>query len=248
MALVDATNWASLMTDDRPARFGQAETTVTKALSLAPNHAMAHMLLGVVQMFTNRAAQGIAECEQALALDRNLASAHALIGLAKFFLAEARKPKLMSTRRSASLLAILTPIAGCMFVGIAKLQLGADEAAVVWLRRGLEANRNYPLAHFQLAAALARAGSSWMRRGPLHRRDLRSIRASPSAASASADARSTIRPTSLGASASLRACGWPGCRKGEDCRAPHVRPYGSQPTPRRSLRSGCRRLQPPHGR
>jgi adenylate cyclase len=30
--------------------------------------------------------------------------------------------------------------------------------------------------------------------------------------------------------------------------APHVRPYSSQPTPRRSLRSGCRGLQPPHGR
>ena len=47
----------------------------------APNHAVAHMLLGAVQIFTKRAAQGIAECEHALALDRNLASAHALIGL-----------------------------------------------------------------------------------------------------------------------------------------------------------------------
>ena len=28
----------------------------------------------------------------------------------------------------------------------------------VWLRRGLEANRNYPVAHFDLAAALARLG------------------------------------------------------------------------------------------
>jgi hypothetical protein len=32
-------------------------------LSLAPNHALAHSLLGAVQMYTNRAAQGIAECE-----------------------------------------------------------------------------------------------------------------------------------------------------------------------------------------
>ena len=37
-------------------------------------------------MFTNRAAQGIAECERALALDRNLADAHAFIGLAKYLL------------------------------------------------------------------------------------------------------------------------------------------------------------------
>ena len=34
-------------------------------------------------MYTNRAAQGIAECERALALDPNFADAHAIIGLAK---------------------------------------------------------------------------------------------------------------------------------------------------------------------
>ena len=31
------------------------------------------LALGCVQIYTNRAAQGIAECERALALDRNLA-------------------------------------------------------------------------------------------------------------------------------------------------------------------------------
>ena len=36
--------------------------------------------------------------------------------------------------------------------------LGADAEAVAWLRRGIEANRNYPLAHFYLAAALALLG------------------------------------------------------------------------------------------
>ena len=74
------------MTDDRAARLAAAEATLTKALSLAPNHALAHVILGIVQIFTNRAAQGIAECERALALDRNLAGAHAVIGVAKFFL------------------------------------------------------------------------------------------------------------------------------------------------------------------
>ena len=31
--------------------------------------------------------------------------------------------------------------------------------ALSWLRRGLEANRNYSTAHFQLAAVLARLGN-----------------------------------------------------------------------------------------
>jgi tetratricopeptide (TPR) repeat protein len=45
------------------------------------------------------------------------------------------------------------------FVGAAKLQLGADAEAADWLRRSVEANRNYPLAHFWLAAALGLLGS-----------------------------------------------------------------------------------------
>ncbi len=35
---------------------------------------------------------------------------------------------------------------------------GTDDEALVWLRRSLEANRNYPAAHFNLAAALALVG------------------------------------------------------------------------------------------
>jgi tetratricopeptide (TPR) repeat protein len=86
------TAWANfaigvnLFPDDRIERLTAAEAAVTKALSLAPNHPMAHNVLGTVQIFTNRAAQGIAECERALALDRNLARAHANIGSAKFYL------------------------------------------------------------------------------------------------------------------------------------------------------------------
>jgi len=44
-------------------------------------------------------------------------------------------------------------------VGWSKFQLGAYAEAVGWLRRSIEANRNYPLAHFQLAGALALLGS-----------------------------------------------------------------------------------------
>ena len=37
-------------------------------------------------------------------------------------------------------------------------QLNAEPEAVVWLRRGLDVNRNYSVTHFDLAAALARLG------------------------------------------------------------------------------------------
>jgi tetratricopeptide (TPR) repeat protein len=42
--------------------------------------------------------------------------------------------------------------------GVAKLQLGSDEQAVAWQRRFIDANRNFPLAHFYVAIALAHFG------------------------------------------------------------------------------------------
>ena len=39
--------------------------------------------------------------------------------------------------------------------GLAKNHLGSYEQAVAWLRRAIEANRNYPAANLNLAAALA---------------------------------------------------------------------------------------------
>jgi tetratricopeptide (TPR) repeat protein len=144
--------------DDRIERLTAAEGAVTKALSLAPNHPIAHFVLGLVQIFTNRAAQGIAESERALALDRNLAPAHASIAIAKFFLGrggetEAHMEQALRLSPRDTLVYIWS-----LFVGVAKLWQGADAEAIVWLRRSLEANRNYPGAHFILAAALALVG------------------------------------------------------------------------------------------
>jgi tetratricopeptide (TPR) repeat protein len=42
--------------------------------------------------------------------------------------------------------------------GVAKNYLGSWEQAVAWFRRAIEANRNYPEAYFNMAAALAQLG------------------------------------------------------------------------------------------
>jgi TolB-like protein/class 3 adenylate cyclase len=85
MALADIIIGGSYFAGDRAPRLASAEATSVKAVSLAPNHAWAHMTLGSTLVLTNRAAQGIAEYKRALALDRNLAVAHAEIGSAKHF-------------------------------------------------------------------------------------------------------------------------------------------------------------------
>lgn len=158
LAIVDAAAVGMALTVDRAARLAAAETALIKALSLAPQHARAHWLLGNVKMFTNRAAQGIAECEQALALDRNLANAHAYIGRAKYHLgrgeeteAHVQEALRLSPRDTEAFVWMI-------FAGFAKLQLGADDEAVVRFRRSVEINRNHPRAHIYLATALAHLG------------------------------------------------------------------------------------------
>jgi TolB-like protein/Tfp pilus assembly protein PilF len=148
----------TFMTDDWLARLTLAEATLTKALSLAPNHALAHAFLGLVQIFTKRAAQSIAECEQALALDRNLANAHGFIGGAKLFLGRAAETE--AHINDALRLSPRDHFSHRWFfwVGVAKAHLNADDEAVLWLRRSLDANRNHSTAHFVLAAVLARLG------------------------------------------------------------------------------------------
>ena len=155
---VDVTVGISAYTDDWPARLAAAEATSTRILSLAPNHIGAHFLLGVIQMFTKRAAQGVAECEQALVLEPNLAHAHSIIGYAKYLLGRAEE-----TEAHVAEALRLSPrdtyaYQWMVYVGFAKLQLNRDAEAVVWFRRGLDANRNNSNAHFHLAAALARLG------------------------------------------------------------------------------------------
>jgi TolB-like protein/class 3 adenylate cyclase len=149
---------AAFLSDDRPARLASAEATIDKVLSLRPNDALAHEILGLAQMQTNRAAQAIAEFERALALDPNLAAAHADIGDAKIFIGRAGE-----TEAHVNEALRLSPHDGrawlwMLFAGAAKVHLGANEEAVAWLRRSIEINRTFPLAHFFLAAALANLG------------------------------------------------------------------------------------------
>ncbi|MHC2365528.1 TolB-like protein/class 3 adenylate cyclase [Bradyrhizobium diazoefficiens] len=154
-AIVDFNRGANFSIDDRAALLAAAEGALIKALSLAPQYAPAHMYLGAVHIFTARAAQGIAECEHALSLDRNLANAHGWIGLAKYFLARAEETEAHVHEALRLSPRDIWVYRWMLFVGCANVQLNADAEAVAWLRQSIEANRNFPLAHFHLAAALA---------------------------------------------------------------------------------------------
>jgi len=87
-----------------------------------------------------------------------MAFVHASIGVAKATLGRAEETEThirdalrLSPRDVAAYFWMCT-------AGFAKLLLGNDEEAVAWLRRSIETNRNYSLAHFRLGAALGQLG------------------------------------------------------------------------------------------
>ncbi len=91
LVLADTIAAATYAFDDRPERVTAAEATILRALSLAPQHAMAHFCFGQVLTLTRRPERAIVEFNEALALDRNLAVAHAQIGSVKIALGRAEE-------------------------------------------------------------------------------------------------------------------------------------------------------------
>jgi len=90
-AIADVREGANSFVTDAAIAFAAAEAKLGNALSSVPDHARGHMWLGLVDIWTKRAAQGIAECEHALALDRNLAHAPSIIGRGKVFVGRAEE-------------------------------------------------------------------------------------------------------------------------------------------------------------
>jgi TolB-like protein/class 3 adenylate cyclase len=135
-----------------------AEEAATRALSLAPGHAGAHLAMSIVFGFSKRLERAIAESERCLALDRNFALAHAIIGMHKLHLDRAEETE-AHVREALR----LSPRDALEYAWIAVAGFASDflqryDEAVAWQRRSIEANGNYAIAHFHLASALAKLG------------------------------------------------------------------------------------------
>ena len=159
LANVDMIIGFAMLSDDRAAILSAAEANALAALSLAPQAAEAHFILGCICIMTNRATQGIAECEQALILNPNMADAYAARGWAAFFMGRAAETErhILEALRLSPRDIFANLWMNCL--GRAKMQLGADADAIEWLRKSIENNRNFALTHFHLAAALGLLGA-----------------------------------------------------------------------------------------
>ena len=91
-------------------------------------------------------------------LDRNLATAHAFIGYAKYALGHSEETEAHVQEALRISPRDIFAYQWMTFAGVAKMLLHSDADAVAWLRRGIEANRNFPVAHLFLAAVLALLG------------------------------------------------------------------------------------------
>jgi tetratricopeptide (TPR) repeat protein len=157
-ARADVADGANIFVTDVMAAYAAAEAKLAQALSSVPDHARAHMNLGLIKVLTRRATEGIAECEHALKLDRNLAHAHSNIAFGKIFMGRAEETEAhilealhLSPRDKNAYIWMNT-------AGMAKLHLGSYEQAVAWFRRSVEANRNFPAPNLNLATAFALLG------------------------------------------------------------------------------------------
>ena len=168
IGMVDTLRGVACAGDNPAGALESAESLLTDALSLAPDHAWAHCLMAAVLISTRRAERGIMECERALGLNPSLASAHAMLGLAKYLLGQGEETE--SYVEEALRLSPLDTFAylWMLFAGVAKIQTEEYDQAVEWLRRSIDTNPNSPWAYFHLGAALQLSGKAAEARAETH--------------------------------------------------------------------------------
>jgi len=144
--------------DDRAGQIRAAEAAATKALTLAPDNANAHVTYGTVLYAMCAPEHALREFKLAIGLDGNLAIAHAYLGLMKFFLGRAGE-----TRAHVEEAIRLSPRDPLLFrwhffIGLADIYLGRVVRGIESMRKSVEINPNWGLSQFVLAGALALAG------------------------------------------------------------------------------------------
>ena len=149
-----------LSTTDRDGDLRRANDYLERALALAPNNAVAHFARSELLVAERRFDEAIDEAHQALALDPSLVNAYSSLSLATAYSGEAAKTVEYTDRAMR-----LSPRDRQLFLfqfiqGFALALLGADERAIVVLRRAAAGAPQWPLPRAMLASALANAGAA----------------------------------------------------------------------------------------
>jgi adenylate cyclase len=155
-------------TDDVARRWSQspaeqlrsAEEAVDRALSLAPQNAMAHYVRGEVLRNGLKLEAGLAAFERALALNPNLVEAQARLGFVKIL--QARSREALADVERAIRLSPRDPLMSnwAFWMCHAHMHLEEDERAIEWCRRSVDLDPNgvWIWPYLDLAASYAHLG------------------------------------------------------------------------------------------
>ena len=143
---------------DQDEQIRAAEAATAKALRMAPNNALAHYVRASVLHVLRASERALRECELAIGLDRNLAAAHAEAGFMKVLLGRGEETEALVAE--AMRLSPRDPLLSRwhFYIGMADLYLGRVDQAADPLRKSVELNSSFSIAHFLLAATLALMG------------------------------------------------------------------------------------------
>jgi TolB-like protein/Tfp pilus assembly protein PilF len=134
------------------------QQAITTALELAPGHAVAKCIQGMLYSAAGQLEEAADAFDSALAMDQRLASAHAFSGYNAAFLGHAeetlpaveRAMRLDQTDRRHSIF--------FFFGGFAQLLLGRTDVSIALLQKSLDRNPSYGGAQLFLMAALSLTG------------------------------------------------------------------------------------------
>ena len=160
LGLADTHIWEvnTFVSEDRPGQIRAAEAAVKNALELAPRNAAAHLGYGRVLFAMSRPERALREVELARRLDRNLAAIHGYLGQIKIALGRAGETR--AHVEEAMRLSPQDPLLRLWhyLIGLAEVYLGHVVRGIESLRKSVEIDPGWGLAHFTLAGALALAG------------------------------------------------------------------------------------------
>jgi tetratricopeptide (TPR) repeat protein len=140
------------------AAFDLGREAVGIALSIAPAHAVAHCVQGMLYSAAGQLDEAARAFKQASAADQELGIAHGFAGYNAAFLGHANET-LPAIERAMRLDQADRRQSICLFFGgFGELLLGRTEASIGLLRKSLERNPSYGSAQLFLTAALSLAG------------------------------------------------------------------------------------------
>jgi TolB-like protein len=128
------------------------------ALELAPGHADAHCVQGMLYSAAGELDKAARAFERALVMDHELAIAHGFAGYNAAFLGSASRTLPAINRAMRLDRADRRHSIWCFFGGFSELLLGRIEQSIALLRKSLERNSSYGSARLFLMAALSLSG------------------------------------------------------------------------------------------